>query len=309
MQRDELEWRRRRQKRRRHRQQKQHALHLLAVVLILVCSVFAGASAIHYYTSHPPVTSAAPSIRTCLRAYVNNVVLAREAQEAQSEPESDPEPVVPVDPNSIIYLTFDDGPSSQVTPTVLDVLERNDIQATFFIMDYSEENLPIIQRILAGGNTIGIHGKSHDYAKCYAEEDAYLDGVAQVRQHLYADTGYDAFCIRFPGGSSNTISRQYNEGIMTRLVAKVNDSGLEYFDWNVDSQDATGNGIPAETLAANVTDNLVKGRGNVVLLHDAGSKATTAESLQSIIDYARANGFCFKAITQDTPPVHHRVYN
>ncbi len=303
MERDELEWRR---KRRRRRRRRSSALRGLTTLLLAVCCFFAGVFAVRYYT-HPPAS--APTSRLPIKAVINISAVRLAAELEAQEPEPEPEPVVEVDPNSIIYFTFDDGPSSQVTPAILDILEQNEIPATFFIMDYSEEMLPIIQRTLNNGNTIGIHGKSHDYEKCYAEENAYLDGVEEVRQKLYEDTGYRAFCIRFPGGSSNTISRRYNEGIMTRLVARVNDSDLEYFDWNVDSEDATGNGIPAETLAANVTGSLVKGRGNVILMHDASSKSTTAEALETIIDYGRANGYCFKAITQDTPPVHHGINN
>lgn len=228
----------------------------------------------------------------------------------EEEPEETRESTYPEpDPDSVICLTFDDGPSSIITEEILDVLEENCVQATFFIVDYSEDRLPTLERMIEDGDTIGIHALNHDYEACYSTEDAYLDGVEELKEKLYRDTGYEAFCLRFPGGSSNTISANYNEGIMTRLTQRVADLGMVYFDWNVDSEDASGNSVPDSTLIANVTGELQKGRVNVVLMHDANSKKTTVQALQSIINYGRENGYTFKAIDRSTTPVHHRVGN
>lgn len=176
-------------------------------------------------------------------------------------------------------------------------------------MDYSQDKLPILERMIEDGDTIGIHALDHDYEACYSTEDAYLDGVEKLKEKLYRDTSYEVFCLRFPGGSSNTISANYNDGIMTRLTQRVADLGMVYFDWNVDSEDASGSSVPDSTLIANVTGELQKGRVNVVLMHDANSKKTTVQALQSIINYGRENGYTFKAIDRSTKPVHHRVGN
>ena len=73
-----------------------------------------------------------------------------------------------------VYLTFDDGPSD-VTNEVLNVLKENNVKATFFINDYSEEDKPTIQRIVDEGHTLGIHGMSHDYAEIYSSIDALME--------------------------------------------------------------------------------------------------------------------------------------
>lgn len=213
------------------------------------------------------------------------------------------------DNDSVIYLTFDDGPSSKVTPQILDILEANDVQATFFILRYSEGMIPTLKRMIDDGDTIGLHAWDHDYAVAYGSMDSYYEGLLKLQKKIEEDTGYHAFCCRFPGGSSNTISKRYTEGVITHLAQVLTDAGIDYYDWNVDSTDAEGNNRPVETLVANVTGSLKKGRANVVLCHDTNAKETTAQALQQIIDYGKANGYTFKAISKDTPAVHHSINN
>ncbi|MCC8129907.1 MAG: polysaccharide deacetylase [Clostridiales bacterium] len=296
-------------RRRRRRQQRKRALRLagsallLCVMLTVSCAAFLHATGIGPDDTAGVEQESADTVQEDA-APAEEVAAPTEAEDTAAEPEY-PTP----DPDSVIYLTFDDGPSSTITGEILDVLEENCIQATFFIVDYSEDRLPLLERMIEDGDTVGIHALDHDYEACYSSEDAYLDGVETLREKLYQDTGYEAFCLRFPGGSSNTISANYNEGIMTRLTQRVSDLGMVYFDWNVDSEDASGNSVPDSTLVTNVTGELQKGRDNVVLMHDANSKKTTVQALQSIINYGRENGYTFKAIDRSTTPVHHRVGN
>lgn len=208
-----------------------------------------------------------------------------------------------------IYLTFDDGPSSEVTPRVLDILKKYQIKATFFILNYSDSDKPVLQRMINEGHTIGIHGYSHDYATIYASDEAFLENINKLQEKLVNDFGYHAQVIRFPGGSSNTISRNYSNGIMSRLSKKVVEAGYEYVDWNVSSGDANGNHIAKDTLYSNTIKDLYRGRNNVVLMHDTNYKDTTADVLPEIISYGLENGFVFLPITGDTPPCHHGINN
>lgn len=210
--------------------------------------------------------------------------------------------------NNKIYLTFDDGPSGNVTERVLDVLKENNIKATFFIIDYSADKLPLIRRMIDEGHTIGIHGYSHDYKVIYESDDAFISNINTLRDKLKSDTGYTATVMRFPGGSSNVVSKRYNKGIMTRLVKRVTDEGWRYFDWNIDSTDAEGTKT-AEEIFSTVTCNLKKNRSNMVLMHDSEIKPTTADALQSIIDYGRDNGYMFCAIDERTVDIKHPISN
>lgn len=207
-----------------------------------------------------------------------------------------------------IYLTFDDGPSSKVTECVLDVLKKNNVKATFFIIDYSADKLPLIRRMIDEGHTVGIHGYSHDYKVIYASDAAFMNNINTLRDKLKKDTGYTATVMRFPGGSSNAVSKKYNKGIMTRLTKQVVSEGWRYYDWNVDSTDAEGTKTK-EQIFSTVTCNLKKNRSNVVLMHDSDTKQTTADALQSIIDYGRQNGYIFCSIDENTVKTEHHVNN
>ncbi len=208
-----------------------------------------------------------------------------------------------------VYLTFDDGPSSEVTGRVLDILAANNAKATFFIVNYGETGRQLIGRMINEGHTVAIHGYSHDYATIYANDDAFMQNVYALRDKLLADFGYHATIIRFPGGSSNTVSASYNSGIMSRLAVRVEQEGFTYFDWNVSSGDASGSGVSSAQIYANVTGGLRRGRNNVVLMHDTNAKDTTADALQDIINYARGNGYSLLPITSGTWPVHHGIAN
>ena len=208
-----------------------------------------------------------------------------------------------------VYLTFDDGPSSYVTPEVLDVLAAHHAKATFFCVDYGEWDRHLIARMINEGHTVGIHGYSHDYATIYANDEAFMENIYRLRDKLRADFGYETTLIRFPGGSSNTVSSAYNTGIMSRLVQRVEQEGFTYFDWNVSSGDASPAGLSRGEIYQNVISRLQPGGSYVVLMHDSAGKQTTAEAIGDIIRYAQGNGYDVCALTADAPTMHHGVRN
>lgn len=207
----------------------------------------------------------------------------------------------------IIYLTFDDGPSSSITPKILDILKKKNVKATFFILNYDNVGEEIIRREISEGHTVAIHGYSHNYKEIYKSEEAYMQNIRQLQDKIKESTGYNATITRFPGGSSNTVSR-YNPGIMTRLTKEVLDNGYKYFDWNVSSGDA-GGAKNSTDVYNNVVNNLSKSRSNVVLMHDFSGNTKTLNALESIIDYGINNGYTFSEITESTEMVTHSVNN
>ena len=210
--------------------------------------------------------------------------------------------------NSKIYLTFDDGPGSLVTPRVLDILKQYNIKATFFICNYSEANKALVQRAVDEGHSIGIHGYTHDWT-AYTSDETYINNITSLHDKLLADTGYDAKITRFLGGSSNTVSAKYSTGIMSRLAVKVEQMGYQYYDWNVSSGDAERSTVDTSIIIANVEGGLAHDRNNIVLMHDINSKTTTADALPTIIEYGLNNGYIFLPITPDVTPVHHGINN
>ena len=207
----------------------------------------------------------------------------------------------------VIYLTFDDGPTTSITPKVLDILKEKNVKATFFILNYDENGEKLVQREIAEGHTVGIHGYSHDYKKIYKSVDAYMNNITKLQEKIKNSTGYNTTITRFPGGSSNTVSR-YNQGIMTKLVKEVPARGYKYFDWNVSSGDA-GGAKTSQDVYNNVTKGLSPNRANVVLMHDFSGNTKTLNALSDIIDYGIKNGYTFSNITESTPMVTHGVNN
>ena len=211
----------------------------------------------------------------------------------------------------VIYLTFDDGPSTHVTPKILKTLEKYNVPATFFVIGYDKdpEKIKLMKRALKDGCTIGIHGMSHDYSKIYTSVPDFMENVTSLHESLSEDLGYEPFAMRFPGGSSNTVSKEYSKGIMKKLVKEVQKEGYMYNDWNVDSTDASGNNIPAKTLINSVKKNCSKDTYNVILMHDSDAKETTAKALPEIIKWGKKEGYKFKAMTIKSPTIHHPVNN
>ena len=208
--------------------------------------------------------------------------------------------------SGVIYLTFDDGPSSTTTE-VLDILKRENVKATFFVVNYSNKYEDVIKRIVNEGHTIAVHSYTHNYKYIYASEANYYEDLLKLREKIKNTTGIETNIIRFPGGSSNTVS-MFNRGIMSRLTKSVKEKGYHYFDWNVDSRDAGGAKNSTEVYN-NVMNSLKTKRNNVVLMHDFSNNKKTIEALEKIIKDSKQKGFTFSKITYNTPMVTHGIKN
>ncbi|WP_289220613.1 polysaccharide deacetylase [Ileibacterium valens] len=208
---------------------------------------------------------------------------------------------------STCYLTFDDGPS-QNTLKILDILDQYDVKATFFVIGTHPEEYDIMKEIVDRGHTIALHTFSHDYASLYSSEEAYFDDLEKIAKVVKDQTGIEPDCIRFPGGSSNTISAEYSPGLMNKLAKAVQERGYQYFDWNGDSTDASGNNVPVEQLIANATSGIGTEKINI-LFHDTDAKNTTVEALPSIIQAYKDAGYIFKGVSKDGFAPHHAVNN
>jgi peptidoglycan/xylan/chitin deacetylase (PgdA/CDA1 family) len=119
-------------------------------------------------------------------------------------------------------------------------------------------------------------------------------------------TGKRPKLLRFPGGSSNTISKKYCSRIMSVLTKAVSDQGYKYFDWNVSSGDAGGT-----TSTSEVYNNVISGIQShdisVVLQHDI--KLFSVNAVEDIIVWGLANGYTFLPLTESSPAIHHGVNN
>lgn len=206
--------------------------------------------------------------------------------------------------NGVVYLTFDDGPNSGTTDVILDILKSKGVKATFFVTNKGPDSL--IKREFDEGHTVALHTASHDYAYIYSSEDNYFKDLNSVGARVKRITGQESKIIRFPGGASNTISRRYSQGIMSRLTKAVVAKGYRYYDWNVSSGDA-GSTTDPNQVYLNVVNSLSRDRANMVLMHDI--KPYTRDALARIIDYCKNNGYPMERITMSTEMVTQRVNN
>ena len=204
----------------------------------------------------------------------------------------------------VIYLTFDDGPSIKNTARLLDILKEENVKATFFLTDKTNTDY-LIKRMYDEGHTIGLHTASHNYKYIYSSTTNFIKDIEKIQEKVARITGEKSSIIRFPGGSSNTVS-SFNPGIMCTLSNMVIEKGYHYFDWNVSSGDA-GSGRSKKNTYRNVTNNLSKNRANVVLMHDIYD--STVDAVKDIIKYGKDNGYTFEKITMDTEMYTHYVNN
>ena len=210
------------------------------------------------------------------------------------------------EPSKVVYMTFDDGPSEN-TDKILKILKKYDAKATFFVTGNNQKYNKSIKKAADQGNTIALHTYTHDYANVYSSTTAYFEDLQKVSDMVKQITGKAPKYIRFPGGSSNTISAQYSHGIMTTLDSLVHEKGYEYFDWNCSSGDAASNTVPAQDIVRNATS--CDYEQIMILFHDSSPKTTTVEALPEIIKSYKERGYVFKGISDDTPIFHHGVNN
>ena len=201
-----------------------------------------------------------------------------------------------------VYLTFDDGPSSN-TDQILDILKDYDVKATFFVVGKTDErSVKAYQRIVEEGHTLAMHSYSHRYDEIYESKEAFARDLNSLQEYLYETTGVWPRIYRFPGGSSNTVSKVD----MQELIEYLTDIGITYFDWNVASGDAVSRTLPAETIVNNCLSGIEKQKESVILMHDASNKGTTIEALPRIIEAIQEQGDAeLLPITDETVPVQH----
>lgn len=195
------------------------------------------------------------------------------------------------DGKKIAYLTFDDGPSSSNTPKILDILKKNNINATFFVIgNLAEENKDLITREHADGNAIGNHTYSHVYNRIYANPTAFLDEIKKGESVIKAILGisYKSKLIRFPGGSFGPKLKPFRDEVLKE--------GYHFVDWNALDGDAEGTNISPAKLFIRLKQTVGSQPHVVILMHDAYAKNTTVEILPQVIQYLKAQGYTFSTL-------------
>ncbi len=206
----------------------------------------------------------------------------------------------------IVFLTFDDGPSSE-TSRLLDILAKHNAKVTFFVTaGTSEEYQDMITREYNEGHSVCVHTLCHDYETIYSSEEAFWNDNTAMNDFIEKKTGHRSDLLRFPGGASNGVSATYNDGIMTRLVASVNDHGFDFVDWNVSSGD--GGGVTDhDELFNNTIEGIEQWDVPVVLFHDTHPESV--DVIEDVITYCEEKGYTLLPYVRGIYECHHGVSN
>lgn len=202
-----------------------------------------------------------------------------------------------------VYLTFDDGPSEN-TEDVLKILKKNDIKATFFVIGRTDKkSLEMYKKIVNDGHTIAMHSYTHNYGLIYASLKNFKKDYYAISDLIYNTTGVRCKYYRFPGGSSNSVSKID----MSLPIKFLRDEGVEYVDWNVMSGDAVRISLSDKVLYKNVMAGVHSMKNSVVLMHDSLARGTTVRALPKIIKSLKKENYLILPIDETTPVVHHRI--
>ena len=209
---------------------------------------------------------------------------------------------VPDDGIRRVYLTFDDGPSSN-TEEILRILSEYEVKATFFVVGKTDaHSVEMYQRIVEEGHTLGMHSYSHKYQELYSSVDAFVADLERMQEYLYGITGTECEVFRFPGGSSNSVS----DVDIQELIDVLEERNITYYDWNASTGDGGSRLLSAQEIVTNVMADIEQYHNIVVLMHDAIDKPTTVEALPELIEqlFALPNTVILP-ITDSTVRVQH----
>lgn len=192
-----------------------------------------------------------------------------------------------------LILTFDDGPSAEWTPKILDILEREKVPATFFVIGINaEQNIPILRREYRDGFEIGNHTFTHHNIAQMSVTRAALE-MKLTRLLIESVTGHSTILFRAPYNADSE-PQTYDE------LAPIQRSRLENYltiNESIDPNDwATG--VSADSIFERVVRQEASTNASIILLHDAGgdTRQATVEALPRIIDYFKKKGYVFTSV-------------
>ncbi|MFF0374829.1 bifunctional polysaccharide deacetylase/glycosyltransferase family 2 protein [Actinoplanes missouriensis] len=189
-----------------------------------------------------------------------------------------------------IVLTFDDGPDPEYTPEILDVLEKYDVPATFFMIGSEISKYPdLVRRVIAEGNEVGVHTFTHPEMSGKGEWRRTVE-MQETQYALAGAAGVTSVIFRPPYSSTVAALDDTNWSVMAEMGASgyltvVND--LDSRDWE--------SGVTNADIVEAVTPE--DGEGAVLLFHDGGGdRSNTAEALATVIPELLEQGYTFTTI-------------
>jgi peptidoglycan/xylan/chitin deacetylase (PgdA/CDA1 family) len=197
-------------------------------------------------------------------------------------------------PLKTIYLTFDDGPSSNITPKLIKLLKDNNVHATFFIVGYeAKDNEKLVKEEYDNGNCIGIHTYTHDYTQIYASKSAFMSDFNKTKAILKKITGETPTVCRMPGGSNNGYC---NAALGRSIVKELRSQGFKVTDWVASYGDSTVKPTKASTLAHRAIKEIKWYDSPIILAHDSSEKETSYEATKTLIKHFKKKNYAFSTV-------------
>ena len=222
----------------------------------------------------------------------------------------------PANPPKYVYLTFDDGPNTNFTGRILDILARQQVKASFAVVgSNAEKNPDLLKRITKEGHTVINHTYTHDYKKIYASPEALLADTEKANQVLEKILSHHEKFFRPPGGPGclNTLFRE-----------KLKENGYQLVGWNVTGGDSDPQGVTPEQVYRKVAHGLARVEKlkltPIILLHDGAQLSTidvspdsaigkyvqnresVVSALPRIIELLKQKGYTFAVVDESIPP-------
>lgn len=200
----------------------------------------------------------------------------------------------------VIYLTFDDGPAAKITENTLDILKKENVPATFFLIGEQikgQENL--IKRMYCEGHSLGLHSMTHKKGNLYCSNEQFLKEMLDTQKLIDCVVGIKPVILRFPFGCNNNYYKINNS-----IIELLHENNLKIYDWNVDSGDGANHCAAPSTFIKNSKSD----KDRVILLMHCGyMNKNSVKALPQVIKYYKDNGYEFKAIDSDTPEEYHII--
>ncbi|WP_157796218.1 polysaccharide deacetylase family protein [Bacillus xiapuensis] len=193
-----------------------------------------------------------------------------------------------------IYLTFDDGPHP-VSMKILDLLDKYNAKATFFLLEPHMRNHPnAVKEIVKRGHSVGMHGVTHNAQQVYRDSQSVLNEMQTGQKTLQELTGLKSHLIRTPYGSVPHMKPAYKQAVQK--------AGFKMWDWTVDSLDWK---YRSAAYVPNVISQLKahqnRQQPEIILLHD---KPATAQHLEQLLKYLQKNQYKMKGLKENMPAYH-----
>lgn len=203
-----------------------------------------------------------------------------------------------IDEERVIYLTFDDGPAGKVTTDVLDILKKEEVPATFFVIGNQIKGQDeILLRMKNEGHSIGLHSMSHNRNNLYSSNENFLEEMLDAQNIIKEITGETSNILRFPFGCNNN-----SYCLKSGLVTLLHENNLKIYDWNVDSTDGGNHAASPSTYIRKSKSNKTE---IILLMHCGYVNKNSVKALPDIIKLYKDEGYKFKGINDTTKELYH----